>query len=167
MSACPSGTVFLVRIIRERCPYISGTLSASYRNVVPDWQESSIDYLSNAEIFHDYNQRCTVETTIDEVKSGFAFSENSQIDHKCNELYLLIKMIACNLQNWFRQTILPEEVRHHRITTLRRKIYRTCGMITGNGWYRHVVYQIDDGFQHIIEYIQAALACFRNSYETG
>ena len=41
MSACPSGTVFLVRIIRERCPYISGTLSASYRNVVPDWQESS------------------------------------------------------------------------------------------------------------------------------
>lgn len=128
---------------------------------------TNIDYLSNAEIFHDYNQRCTVETTIDEVKSGFAFSENSQIDHKCNELYLLIKMIACNLQNWFRQTILPEEVRHHRITTLRRKIYRTCGMITGNGWYRHVVYQIDDGFQHIIEYIQAALACFRNSYETG
>jgi len=29
----------LVRIIQEHCPYISGTLSASYRNVVPDWQE--------------------------------------------------------------------------------------------------------------------------------
>lgn len=29
----------LVRIIQEHCPDISGTLSASYRNVVPDWQE--------------------------------------------------------------------------------------------------------------------------------
>ena len=31
----------LVRMFQERCPYISGTLSASYKNVVPDWQESS------------------------------------------------------------------------------------------------------------------------------
>ena len=128
---------------------------------------TNIDYLSNAEIFHDYNQRCTVETTIDEVKRGFAFSENSQIDHKCNELFLLIKMIACNLQNWFRQAILPERVRHHRITTLRRKIYRTCGMITGSGWYRHIVYQIDEAFQKIIEQIQTALDWFRYRYGTG
>ena len=128
---------------------------------------TNIDYLSVAEIFHDYNQRCTVETTIDEVKSGFAFSENSQINHKCNELFLLIKMIACNLQNWFRQAILPERVRHHRITTLRQKIYRTCGMITGSGWYRHVVYQIDDAFQQIIEQIQTALIWFRYRYGTS
>lgn len=127
---------------------------------------TNIDYLSNAEIFHDYNQRCTVETTIDEVKSGFAFSENSQINHKCNELFLLIKMIACNLQNWFRQAILPERVRHHRISTLRRKIYRTSGMITGSGWYRHVVYQLDDAFQKIIEQIQTALIWFRYRYGT-
>lgn len=31
----------LVRIIQERCPYICGTLSASFKNLVPDWQESS------------------------------------------------------------------------------------------------------------------------------
>ena len=128
---------------------------------------TNIDYLTTAEIFNDYNQRCTVETSIDEIKSGFAFSENSQIDYKCNELYLLIKMIACNLHNWFKQAILPEEERHHRINTLRRTIYKTCGMITGNGWYRHVVYQADLTFQRIIEHIQLALSRFRIQYGTG
>jgi len=39
----------------------------------------------------NYNQRWTVETSIDGLKSGFAFSENTQINYKCNELYLLIK----------------------------------------------------------------------------
>ena len=128
---------------------------------------TNIDYLTTADIFNDYNQRCTVETSIDEIKSGFAFSENSQIDYKCNELYLLIKMIACNLHNWFKQAILPEEERHHRISTLRRTIYKTCGMITGNGWYRHVVYQADLKFQRIVEYIQFALSQFRIQYKTG
>lgn len=128
---------------------------------------TNIDYLSTAEIFNDYNQRCTVETSIDEIKSGFAFSENSQIDYKCNELYLLIKMIACNLHNWFKQTILPEGERHHRISTLRRTIYRTCGMITGKGWYRHVVYQADLTFQRIIEHVQLALSQFRIQYGMG
>ena len=128
---------------------------------------TNIDYLTTAEIFNDYNQRCTVETSIDEIKSGFAFSENSQIDYKCNELYLLIKMIACNLHNWFKQAILQEGERHHRINTLRRTIYKTCGMITGKGWYRHVVYQADLAFQRIIEHIQLALSRFRIQYGTG
>ena len=128
---------------------------------------TNIDYLSTAEVCHDYNQRCTVETSIDEIKSGFAFSENSPLDYKCNELFLLIKMIACNLQNWFRQAILPEEERRHRITTLRRTIYRTCGVIVGKGWYRHIVFQTDAAFQRIIEHIQKALRQFRLQFGTG
>ena len=128
---------------------------------------TNIDYLTTAEIFNDYNQRCTVETSIDEVKSGFAFSETSQSDYKCNERYLLIKMIACNLHNWFRQAILPEGERHHRINTLRRTLYKVCGMIAGNGRYRHVVYQADTEFQRVIEHIQLALSQFRVPYRTG
>ena len=60
---------------------------------------SNVDYLTPAEIFVDYNQRCTIETNIDELKSGFAFSENSQINYNCNELFMLIKMIAYNIHN--------------------------------------------------------------------
>jgi len=128
---------------------------------------TNIDYLTTAEIFHDYNQRCTVETSIDELKSGFAFSENSQINYKCNELYMLIKMIAYNLHNWFKNQILPEELRHHEIKTLRRMLYRTAGMITGNGWYRHVTIQTNKWLGNVIPAIQQSLYRFRLVMEVG
>ncbi len=122
---------------------------------------TNIDYCSTAEIFQNCNQCCTVETSIDEIKSCFAFDENSRPSYKCNELYLLIRMVACNLQNWSKQTILPEAERCQRITTLRRTVYHTCGMITGKGWYRHVLYQKNAGFQSIVEYMQKALCQFQ------
>jgi hypothetical protein len=123
---------------------------------------TNVDYLTPAEIFEDYNQRCTIETNIDELKSGFAFSENSQINYQCNELFLLIKMIAYNLHNWFKNCILPEELRHHRITTLRRKLYHIPGIIAGNGWYKHIKLQKNDKLEKVFIYIQNALFIFRN-----
>ena len=156
-------------IVRKTLPERTGDGQLVFDECRYEYQAivTNIDYMTTAEIFNDYNQRCTVETSIDEVKSGFAFSENSQIDYKCNELFLLVKMIACNLQNWFKQAILPEEERCHRITTLRRTIYRTCGVIVGKGWYRHIVFQRDTAFQRIIEHIQKALRQFRLQFGTG
>ena len=55
---------------------------------------TNVDYLTAEEIFNDYNQRCNIENKIDELKEGFSFDQNTQINRKCNELYLLIKMIA-------------------------------------------------------------------------
>ena len=123
---------------------------------------TNIDYLTPAEVFEDYNQRCTIETNIDELKSGFAFSENSQINYHSNELFMLIKMIAYNLHNWFKNCILPGELRHHRITTLRRILYRIPGIIAGNGWYKHIKLQKNDKLEKILIYIQKALFVFRN-----
>jgi len=123
---------------------------------------TNVDYLTPAEIFEDYNQRCTIETNIDELKSGFAFSENSQINYQCNELFMLIKMIAYNLHNWYKNCILPEELRHHRITTLRRILYHIPGIIAGNGWYRHIKLQKNHKLEKIFTYIQNALFIFRN-----
>jgi hypothetical protein len=121
---------------------------------------TNIDYLSSAEIFNDYNQRCTAETSIDELKSGYGFGENSQTSHKSNELYMLIKMIAYNLNNWFKNQILPESERHHRITTIRRNIYHVCGILSGKGQYQHVKYQSNSKFEKIICYMQEALKKF-------
>ena len=156
-------------IVRKTLPEKTGDGQLIFDECRYEYQAivTNIDYMTTAEIFNDYNQRCTVETSIDEIKSGFAFSENSQTDYKCNELFLLIKMIACNLQNWFRQAIRPEEERCHRITTLRRTIYKTCGIIVGKGWYRHIVFQTDAAFQRIIEHIQKALRQFRLQFGTG
>ena len=123
---------------------------------------TNVDYLTPAEIFEDFNQRCTIKTNIDELKSGFAFSENSQINYQYNELFMLIKMIAYNLHNWFKSCILPGEFRHHQITKLRRILYNIPGIIAGNGWYRHIKLQKNDRLEKTFTYIQNALFIFRN-----
>jgi hypothetical protein len=96
------------------------------------------DYLTPEEVFTEYNQRCDVENNIDELKEGFAFAQNSQQNKKCNELFLLIKLLAYNLQNFFKQIIMPDCVHHHEIKTLRTMFYRVSGNMLGKGKYRHI-----------------------------
>jgi hypothetical protein len=121
---------------------------------------TNIDYLTPEEVFHDYNKRCDVENNIDELKEGFAFSENSLLQHKMNELYLLIKMIAYNIHNWFKQAVMPENVQHHEITTLRRIFYRISGNIKGNGYYRHLSFAVNDKLNKIITFINQSIILF-------
>lgn len=122
---------------------------------------TNVDYLTAEEIFHDYNQRCNVENKIDELKQGFFFDQNSQINHKCNEIFLLIKMIAYNLHNWFKRSFLPEDLHHHEITTIRRILYKVAGNIVGNGWYKHIRYAPNKLLERIIPYIRDSLFNFR------
>lgn len=125
---------------------------------------TNIDYLTGEEIFHDYNQRCDVENNIDEIKEGFAFSENSLINHISNELYLLIKMIAFNIQNWFKQAIMPKEIQHHEIKTLRRIFYKVCGNICGNGTYRHLSLASNVVLGKILIYVRQKIVVFSNHF---
>lgn len=125
---------------------------------------TNIDYLTCEEIFHDYNQRCDVENNIDEIKEGYAFSENSLINHKSNELYLLIKMIAFNVQNWFKQAVMPTIVQHHEIKTLRRIFYRVCGNICGSGYYRYLSFSHNKLLQNIIEFINIKIVDFGRKF---
>lgn len=130
-------------------------LSYSYQVIV-----TNIDYLTPEEIFHEYNQRCDVENKIDEVKEGYAFSENSMLNHKANELYLLIKMIAFNISNWFKQAVMPKEVNHHEISTLRRLFFRVSGNICGNGTYRHISFAPNEKLKGIIKFINNEIIVF-------
>jgi hypothetical protein len=122
---------------------------------------TNVDYLTAEEIFNDYNQRCNIENKIDELKEGFAFDQNTQINRKCNELYLLIKMIAFNLNNWFKRTFLPEDMHHHEITTLRRIFYRIAGNICGSGWYKHIRFAPNKLLEKTIKHLRKALTDFR------
>jgi hypothetical protein len=106
--------------------------------------------MTAAEIFHDYNQRCDVENKIDELKEGFAFDQNSQRNLKCNQLFLLIKMLAYNLHNWFKQAILPDSWRSFEIMTVRRRFYHLAANICGNGRYRHLRYAKDFNIEWLI-----------------
>lgn len=122
---------------------------------------TNVDYLTAEEIFNDYNQRCNIENKIDELKEGFAFDQNTQINRKCNELYLLIKMIAFNLNNWFKRTFLPESMQHHEITTLRRIFYKIAGNICGSGWYKHIRFAPNKILQKTVKHLRKALTDFR------
>jgi len=122
---------------------------------------TNVDYLTAEEVFNDYNQRCNIENKIDELKEGFAFDQNTQINRKCNELYLLIKMIAFNLNNWFKRTFLPESMHHHEITTIRRIFYKIAGNICGSGWYKHIRFAPNKLLEKTIKYLRKALTDFR------
>jgi hypothetical protein len=136
------------QLMFEECKY-------KYQAIV-----TNIDYLTPEEIFQDYNQRCDVENNIDEIKEGYAFSENSLVNHKCNELYLLIKMIAYNIHNWFKQAIMPKEVQHHEISTLRRIFYRVCGNVCGSKYYRYLSFSNNCLLEKIITHIQKQIHVF-------
>lgn len=122
---------------------------------------TNVDYLTAEEVFNDYNQRCNIENKIDELKEGFAFDQNTQINRKCNELYLLIKMIAFNLNNWFKRTFLPKNMHHHEITTLRRIFYKIAGNICGSGWYKHIRFAPNKILKKTIKHLRKALTDFR------
>jgi hypothetical protein len=111
---------------------------------------TNIEHLSADVIFHEYNQRCNVENKIDEFKEGFAFDQNSLRNQKCNELFLLIKMVAYNLHNWFKQAILPSDWIHYEIKTIRRRFYQLAANICGHGRYRHIRYARDQVIERLI-----------------
>ena len=108
---------------------------------------TNIGYLTAEQIFHDYNLRCAVENKIDELKEGFAFDQNSRRNKDANEMFLLLKMIAYNLHNWFKSAILPEEWSHCEIRTIRRKFYNLAANICGTGRYRHIRYARDEAVE--------------------
>lgn len=121
---------------------------------------TNIDYLTPEEVFHDYNQRCDIENNIDDLKEGFAFDQNSQQNKKCNELFLLIKMLAYNLQNFFKRSIMPDYVHHHEIKTLRMIFYRVSGNMVGTGKYRHISFPADNFLKKLVEHIRHRLKTF-------
>ena len=121
---------------------------------------TNIDYMTPKEIFSDYNVRCNMENKIDEFKEGYSFDKNSQQDKKCNELFLMIKMIAYNIQNWFKTAILPPELKTKEISTLRRIFYKVAGTLSGSGRYRHINLAPNILLSKVIPFVNKALNSF-------
>lgn len=156
-------------IIRKTLPNVSKDGQIIFEEFTHEYQAvvTNIDYMTAVEIFDDYNQRCNIENKIDELKTGFAFDQNSQINHKCNELFLLIKMIAYNLHNWFKRAFLPQDLRRHEIETIRRIFYKVPGNIVGSGRYRHIRFAPNELLERVISYIRPALSIFSKRVVTA
>lgn len=115
---------------------------------------------SPQEVMDFYDKRATVENKIDEIKDGFAVEEASQHERARNHAFMLIKAIAYNLMNWFRQAILPEHKSTCEIKTIRREIINVPGNILGAGRYHRIRLAANSVLASIIEAIKRNLDAF-------
>lgn len=114
----------------------------------------------DADIMNFYDGRANVENKIDELKDGFAVEEASQHLKIRNHASMIIKSIAYNLMNWYRQALLPQDMKRCEIKTLRRKIINIPGNILGRGRYHRIKLAANRILEIIIQTIKRNLDDF-------
>ena len=88
---------------------------------------------SNTRIIHWYNQRAEdSENRIKELKLDFGGDTLPCSDFNANALYFLIAALSFNLFALMRQ-LLPEEIAHHRATTIRWRLYAMAAKVVKTG----------------------------------
>ena len=122
---------------------------------------TNVEYLTPAEVFKDYNKRCNIENNIDHLKDGYYFSENSLANKIANEAFLILKMIAYNIQNWFQSVVFPDELKNKEIGTLRRIFYKIPGIISGSDRYQHIKFAKNTMLEKILQTVTCALQRFK------
>jgi hypothetical protein len=87
-----------------------------------------------------YNQRGTAEQWIKEGKNAVKWTRLSCHDFVDNQVRLQLFVLAYNLGNFLRQSVLPQSVRHWTLTTLREKLIKIGAKVVRHS--RQVVFQM-------------------------
>jgi hypothetical protein len=87
-----------------------------------------------------YNQRGTAEQWIKEGKNAVKWTRLSCHDFVDNQVRLLLFVLAYNMGNFLRQAVLPKEVRHWSLTTLREKLIKIGAKVVSHA--RQVIFQM-------------------------
>ncbi len=87
-----------------------------------------------------YNQRGTAEQWIKEGKNAVKWTRLSCHDFVDNQVRLQLFVLAYNLGNFLRQAVLPREVRHWTLTTLREKLIKIGAKVVRHA--RQVIFQM-------------------------
>lgn len=116
------------------------------------------DELSDSEIVHWYNQRAEdSENRIKELKLDFGGDTLPCSDFDANALYLLISALSYNLFALMRQ-LLPEELAHHRATTIRWRLYAIAAKVVKTG--RQLFVKLRQDHRKLLERVLLALKEF-------
>lgn len=116
------------------------------------------DTLSDSDLIHWYNQRAEdSENRIKELKLDFGGDVLPCSDFKANALYFLISAMSFNLFALMRQ-LLPEEIAHHRATTIRWRLYAIAGKVVKTS--RQVYLKLKESHHKLLEYVLDALRRF-------
>ena len=87
-----------------------------------------------------YNQRGTAEQWIKGGKNAVRWTRLSCHDFVDNQVRLLLFVLAYNMGNFLRQTVLPKAVRHWSLTTLREKLIKIGAKVVRHS--RQVIFQM-------------------------
>src|SRR5277367_4745960 len=87
-----------------------------------------------------YNQRGTAEQWIKEGKNAVRWTRVSCHDFVDNQVRLLLFVLAYNMGNFLRQTVLPRCVSHWTLTTLREKLIKIGAKVVTHA--RRVIFQM-------------------------
>jgi len=118
------------------------------------------DGLSDNQIVHWYNQRAEdSENRIKELKLDFGGDTLPCSDFNANALYFLISALSYNLFALMRQ-LLPEELAHHRVITLRWRLYAIAAKVVKTG--RQLFVKLTKRHQTLLEQVLFALKEFNS-----
>jgi hypothetical protein len=113
---------------------------------------------NDSKIVHWYNQRGEdSENRIKELKLDFGGDTLPCSDFNANALYFFLSAIAYNLFSLMRQ-LLPEELSHHRVMTIRWRLYAMAAKVVKTG--RQVFVKLQSKNQKLLEQVLAALRRF-------
>ncbi len=91
------------------------------------------DVFSPKDIVHSYQKRGTMENYIKESKNGFNLDRMSSHKFECNEVRMMLSLLAYNLTNWMRTLCFPEEQKNMRIQTIRTRIIKVASKLVKSG----------------------------------
>ncbi len=118
------------------------------------------DELSDSSIVHWYNQRAEdSENRIKELKLDFGGDTLPCSDFKANALYFLISALSYNIFALMR-ALLPEELSHHRATTLRWRLYAMAAKVVKTG--RQLFVRLKEKHRTLLEQVLTALKEFKS-----
>ena len=96
------------------------------------------------EIANFYLQRGTMENFIKESKLGFNLSNLSSHNFYTNYYHMYEKLLAYNLNNFFRTMVLPQKERAYRMETIRTKLIKIAGKVVKSG--RQITIKLSESY---------------------
>jgi hypothetical protein len=116
------------------------------------------DDKTNSEIIHWYNQRAEdSENRIKELKLDFGGDCLPCSEFNANQLYFLICTLSYNLLALMRQ-LLPESLSHHRVVTIRWRLYAIAGKVIKTG--RQIFVKLKSEHQKLLSQVLDELRRF-------
>lgn len=101
---------------------------------------TNMEELDAYQILQYYCGRGRMENYIQECKSGFGFTAVSSSSMKVNANRLQIHCLAYNLFNWFRNLVLPENMRKHHVDTIRIKLLKIAARVVRSA--RSIIFKL-------------------------